>query len=302
MARTDDDFEDDNRPRRPRRPRRRDEVFDDDRPPAGRGKLPVILGIIAGVLFLTCGGVTFAVFYAGNKFKEAVVDKAIDKADDARDRVAVTTSLKQIGLAMHEYSDRNGTLPANSYDAAGKPLLSWRVHILPFIEQQALYSQFRPDEPWDSPLNRTLLARMPKTYATPDEGAGRAPLGTTTYYRGFAMPGAVMETKPGNRNANLNFPGGADRPAGTRFAQVTDGLSNTLLCVEAGEAVEWTKPDDLTWTPDRPVPPLGGNRAKSDVFVALFGDGFVRPLKRRITPDQLKAAVTYAGNEFVTLD
>ena len=79
-------------------------------------------------------------------------------------------NLKQIGLAMHNYHDQHKSFPpAYTVDKAGKPLLSWRVLILPYLEQNALYKEFHLDEPWDSPHNRTLIDRMPPTYRCPSE-------------------------------------------------------------------------------------------------------------------------------------
>ncbi len=78
-------------------------------------------------------------------------------------------NLKQIGLAMHNYESTFGTFPPAyiADKATGKPLLSWRVAILPFLEQDALYKQFHLDEPWDSAHNKTLIARMPPVYRSP---------------------------------------------------------------------------------------------------------------------------------------
>lgn len=159
---------------------------------------------------------------------------------------------------------------------------------MPYLSgEQALFDQFHLDEPWDSPHNRTLLPKMPKTFGTPAEAAGTVPVGTKTYFRGFAAPGAMMEK-------SAPRPG---KPRGPNIPEVKDGLEKTIFCVEAGEAVEWTKPDDLTWTPGQALPALGGHRAKSDVFLALFLDRKVRPLKKSIAPEKMKAAVTYAGND-----
>ena len=78
---------------------------------------------------------------------------AVSAARECRSKNAAgANNLKQIGLAMHNFHDSYGGFPAAySTDKNGKPLLSWRVHILPFVEGQALYRQFKLDEPWDSP-------------------------------------------------------------------------------------------------------------------------------------------------------
>src|SRR5207249_2796575 len=78
-------------------------------------------------------------------------------------RTVSQNNLKQIGLAMHNYHDTYRHFPPQALtDKNGKPLLSWRVAVLPFIEQDNLYRQFKLDEPWDSEHNRKLLERMPK--------------------------------------------------------------------------------------------------------------------------------------------
>src|SRR5262245_25099565 len=74
-------------------------------------------------------------------------------------------NLEQIALAFHNYNDTFGTLPTNVLSKDNTPLLSWRVQILPFVEQDELYKQFTLDEPWDGEHNKALVAKMPKLYA-----------------------------------------------------------------------------------------------------------------------------------------
>jgi len=90
---------------------------------------------------------------------------AVESAREAARRAQCTNNLKQIALAMHEYHDMNNTFPAPAIaDKQGKPLLSWRVAILPYLDQKPLYSKFKLDEPWDGPNNKALLKEMPSTY------------------------------------------------------------------------------------------------------------------------------------------
>ncbi len=70
-------------------------------------------------------------------------------------------NMKQIALACHMYIDSHKRFPTDIVDADGKPLLSWRVAILPYLEQQGLYNQLHLDEPWDSDHNRQVLSSMP---------------------------------------------------------------------------------------------------------------------------------------------
>ena len=133
------------------------------------------------------------------------------------------SNLKEIGIALHNHHDVHRNLPGDITAKDGAPLLSWRVAILPYIEKKELYDQFKLDEPWDSPANKSLIAKMPTTYAAD----GNADTGLTVY-RGFAGPGMYFE--PGKKRT---------------FASFTDGTSNTLAVVEAAEPVIWTKPGGL---------------------------------------------------------
>jgi uncharacterized protein (TIGR03067 family) len=182
--------------------------------------------------------------------KEEPGQKSASRAARSRSQ----NNLKQIALAMHNYVSTYQTFPTPAiYSKDGKPLLSWRVAILPFIEQDKLYKQFHLDEPWDSDHNKTLLAQMPKTYA-PVGGDARDK--ESTFYQVFVGNGTIFEG-----------------PKGIKIADITDGTSNTILVVEAAEAVPWTKPADLPYDDQKPLPKLGG--MLKDVFNAALADGSV---------------------------
>jgi len=147
----------------------------------------------------------------------------------------------QLAAAMRNYQEDNGTLPpAAVFDADGRPLLSWRVLLLPYMEGGHLYRQFKLDEPWDSPHNIKLLDRMPAIYRPPEGSSAAMP--HTTFFRVFVGPGAAFEGRHG-LNTKTDFP---------------DGPGNTLLIVTAAEAVPWTMPAELPYGPDLPLPRLGG--------------------------------------------
>jgi len=187
-------------------------------------------------------------------------------------------NLKQIALAMHSYESANETFPAAAIcDKKGKPLLSWRVAILPYIEQNALYNEFKLDEPWDSEHNKKLLAKMPPTYRLPDA----KPDSTETHYRVFVGKGAAF-----------------DWDKGTKIAQITDGLSNTLMVVTAAQAVPWTKPDELEYNPEKDPSKLIGFVVNGKAQVAMC-DGSVRNLSKLPSKTTLHALITRAGGEVI---
>ncbi len=193
-------------------------------------------------------------------------------------------NLKQIAIAMHGYSDtNNGTMPpAAVCDKKGKPLLSWRVLILPYIEQDKLYKEFKLDEPWDSEHNKKLLAKMPSVYAMPGK---TQPGDTDTYYRVFVGNGAGFDWVRGAR-----FPG-----------DFADGTSNTIMCVTATEAVPWTKPDELAFDPEKDNGKFFGNIVNGRYQIALF-DGSVRSFKKIPSKETVNALITRAGGEVIGSD
>jgi prepilin-type N-terminal cleavage/methylation domain-containing protein len=205
---------------------------------------------------------------------------AVQKVRDAAARSQCMNNLKQIGLGMLNFHDANGAYPAGVYDSTGKVGLSWRVALLPYIEENELYKQFKLNEPWDSPANKPLIARMPRAYTVPGGPPG------FTYYRSFAGPDtAFPPPKPG-------APGTLAK--GLALFGITDGSSNTALVVEAGEPVEWTKPDELVYAPGQPLPKVGG--VFGDGMHVLFGDSSVTFL-RGTDPAKLKAMITARGGE-----
>lgn len=200
------------------------------------------------------------------------------KAEAAAEQAREANNLKQIALAVHIHASKNNRLPGHAiYSADGKtPLLSWRVAILPYVEQKALFNEFKTDEPWDSEHNKKLIPLIPKTYVSkvPAKQHG------WTYYRVFVGGGSLFD----------------QAAQGPRFADVTDGLSNTVMAVEAAESVPWTKPDELVFDPKQPLPKLGAD-PKADRFLAAFGDGSVRSLSKNLAEATLKALITRAGGE-----
>jgi hypothetical protein len=210
--------------------------------------------------------------------------EAVQKMRGAAARAQGQNNLKQLALAMVNYANTmRGRLPAHAiYSKDGKPLLSWRVLILPYIEQQQLYQQFHLNEPWDSEHNKKLLAKMPKVYASPEDE--KTIQEHVTHYQAFIGKGAFFEGKQG-----LRFP-----------AEFVDGTSNTIMFVEASKAVPWTKPEDIPFDPEKPLPELGLPGAS--YFLAAMCDGSVRTISHNIRPQTLRSAITRNGGEVLGPD
>jgi hypothetical protein len=217
----------------------------------------------------------------------ALLLPAVQAAREAARRAQSMNNLKQIALAMHNYHDTYRAFPAPAnYDDDGKPLLSWRVHILPFIEQKTLYDMFKLDEPWDSKHNKELIKHMPMIYQVP--GGLKVDDGKTCY---------LVPT--GDDTA---FPKGTGGSAhGLRLATITDGTSNTIMALEAApeKAVVWTKPEDWEFDPEKPNKGLVGHRPNG--FLAAWCDGSVRFIQKSTRDEVLKAIFTRAGGEVVEL-
>ena len=194
-------------------------------------------------------------------------------------------NLKQIGLAMHNYHATNGSFPpAYTVDKDGKPLLSWRVLILPFLEQEALYKEFHLDEPWDSPHNKPLIERMPTSYVCPSESDRRVDRGKTTYLT--------------PRGKATIFPGSE----GIKLQKITDGTSNTIFIVDApsSRAVTWTKPDDWDVEMNADLKQIFGRHPEGTNFG--FADGSVHFIKDTIDPKTLLNLLTRDGGEVISSD
>jgi prepilin-type processing-associated H-X9-DG protein len=209
---------------------------------------------------------------------------ATQRVQEASARARSQNNLKQIALAMHNYHSVNGALPPHAiYSKDGeRPLLSWRVAILPYIEQQALYQQFKMDEPWDSPNNKPLIARLPEVYVFPDAPPAKEP--GRTYYQIFVGKGAAWE----------------QRPKGFPLTDFTDGTSNTLIIAEAAEPVIWSKPDDLEFDANKPLPKL--SRYNRNGCNVAFADGSVRFIHANIDQAVLKALITRNSGEPINFD
>jgi prepilin-type processing-associated H-X9-DG protein len=236
-------------------------------------------GVAIGGIVLNCVGILFALPML--LIGPALLLPAVQAAREAARRAQCSNNLKQIGLAMHNtVSAENHFPPPAIYDKEGKPLLSWRVKILPYVGQDSLYRKFHLDEPWDSPHNMALVSQMPEVYACPSAPSSNPRTNGETIYQVVVGAHTIF-----------------DDPKGVSLATITDGTSNTLLVCEAARPVPWTKPEDIVLPDD--APPVGIGPAHLGGFNVLFADGSVRLIKKSVDPSVLRAYATRDGNEVI---
>ncbi|HEV3339665.1 MAG TPA: DUF1559 domain-containing protein [Pirellulales bacterium] len=251
-------------------------------PPPPRGSsssAPVLIIVLVCVVvgFFVCGGILLALLLP-----------AVQAAREAARRSQCMNNLQQISLALQNYHDVNGTFPPAYFaDANGKPMHSWRVLILPYLEQKALYDRYHFDEPWDGPNNRQLADLIPPPYRCPLDGTV-APGSTATSYAAITGPGTIF-----------------DGETATRFSSITDGTSNTILVVETTAGINWMEPRDLdinSMTFQINASPAEISSHHPGAAMVGFADGHVSSLPQSVTAQVLRALITRAGNEPITGD
>ncbi len=206
-----------------------------------------------------------------------------------RDAIACMNNLQRIAKALNSYAAEHGTYPTPTVvDSTGKPLYSWRVLILPYLDEAGLHASFNLSEPWDSESNSQLIPRCPEVFISPGVGGIRG-LSETSYVL-LTGTGSIFPT-----SGPLSPP------------QVSDGLSKTLLVVETKNSVhEWSKPFDIDIAqlnsrigatgPNS----IGGNHAEG--ATAAFADGNAAWLPADLPPTILDAVISPNGNEAIPID
>ena len=238
------------------------------------------------------GAIRFAI-----RSGDAEIVKLLDPrvATDVVDRIPCSNRLRLLAAALHNYHDSHDAflLPLYTVDENGKPLHSWRVLLLPYIEQHALYNQIRLDEPWDSPHNSQFHQVLISTYVCPDNPnvAGRL---NCTY---SAISGDVA-----GRNAVAFIPATEPgRLVGNSFAAIRDGLSNTVDIVEVRQPFNWMDPTadmDLETFAKGINKPDGraGSFHERGINIGLF-DGSVQFIMETIDSSILRALGTCSDGE-----
>jgi hypothetical protein len=196
-------------------------------------------------------------------------------------------SLRQLMVAMHNHHDTNRRLPAAySRKEDGTKLLSWRVHLLPFLGEAALHSQFHLDEPWDSEHNKTLISKIPTVFVAPLLGDDAAKKGLTVFVAPIA-PKTIFEGSEG-----------------IPLSKIRDGTSNTLgfLEVDADHAIVWTKPEDLEIDWKEPLKGLKLWKAgKGSVFLTVFCDGEVKAIDDKINHVDMRRLLQKNDGEVIEI-
>lgn len=188
-------------------------------------------------------------------------------------------NLKRIGDAMLAYYRQHGSFPPAAVSRDGNVRFSWRVALLPFLGEHQLYEKYHLDEPWSSSANQEVLRQMPDVYRHVDD----SPTSYRSAYYALTGPGTAF--------------GDGDQVIHLR--DFRDGVSNTILVVESRQGVPWTKPSDIEVRPDAEVPSFGGFDPAG--ALVLLGDTAVTFMPASVAPASLRAFITRAGGERISL-
>ena len=214
-------------------------------------------------------------------FKPFVFDIGANRA--TFDKEASRNNLKQLSVAMLMYYDRYKHYPpAAFYFRRGNTPHSWRVALLPLLGQEDLYKQYNLDEPWDSPNNLKVLENMPDVFRNPTDKADSK----NAAYFALVGSGTMFEEKDVSESK-----------AGTKLQDVKDGTAHTILLVEAKRDIPWTKPEDIAYDPEKPLPELGGYF--DDGFHTVFADGSVHFIPKTISENVMRLLINKADRQRV---
>jgi hypothetical protein len=210
-------------------------------------------------------------------------------------RQTAIANYQKLVKGVHEFCNFYQYYPAGIVGPDNAVGLSWRVQVLPFLGEDALYKEFKLAEPWDSEHNKKLLEKMPAVFASPGKTTSKG----YTFVRTTMGPGGMIRTMPGKNGEPAVAIPPTFKPgftiAGRSVFEITDGTANTILFVEGGEAVPWTKSYELYFPPvtdtlgaragNPELPTLGG--VFGDGFHAMMGDGRVTFYKTGYPAEEL---------------
>jgi hypothetical protein len=236
--------------------------------PAGKGKASSVVAVGLGAIGTAVGALMFIPAHA------RLADAIARSNDDS--------NILKIGYGFLSYDP---TVPGR-FSPYGTSLkgesnrgLSWRVGLLPYIEQDSLYRRFKFTEAWDGPTNQPAALASVRQYLS-----GGDPTDNQTRFRVFVGPGTMFEDSPEWQRNVSTF-------------DIPDGASNTLLVVDTADRVPWAAPQDIPYQPGGPLPALG--HPQRNVIQIVMADGSVRPALKTISPAVLHALITRNGGETI---
>jgi len=237
-----------------------------------------------------------------------VVNQLVTARDAAR-RVASQNHLKQLALAFHNYHDAHGCFPpAAVIGPDGRKWHSWRVLLLPYLEQADLYNQYDFSQPWDSPKNKALAEKVVAVFRDP---AREGPPDGFTDYAAIVGQEAIFRPGVATMKSADDFPACLDSGKKIGLATVTDGTSNTIMfaTVDPARKIPWTKPEDIVFDEDFPgigkptgigaIHPIGDGHCAA---VVSFADGSVQTLADSVDTEIVRKLLTRGGGEVVDRD
>jgi hypothetical protein len=233
--------------------------------------------------------------------------KGKESIENARQREAHSKSvnnLKRILLAMHNFHSVNGHFPpAVVFGPDGKPWHSWRVLILPYLEQSELYNKYDFSQPWDSPTNKTVADTALDIYKDPVYGNSSDPV---THYAAIVGDKAMFRPK-GAQIKDTTRPLDNMKDGSTKIFEITDGTSATLMIVPiaSDRKIPWAKPEDIEFGPNFPELGKPGGIAlpyksldgKGRVAPVAKADGSVMDLKEETPLRIVRSLITISGGE-----
>jgi prepilin-type processing-associated H-X9-DG protein len=251
-------------------------------PPPPRPQVQVVTPVWVIVLVVVGAVVGFFVITG---ILVALLLPAVQAAREAARRATCVNNMKQIGIALMSYHDQYKSFPpAYAADENGQPMHSWRVLILPFLEDAeaaSVYREYKFEEPWNGPNNAKLAARMPPVFSCPSDSLD----GVTSY-------AAVV-------GDDTLWPGAASVP----IRKIVDGTSGTIAVVEtAGPGIPWLEPRDVTVAEAlRGINAQGAQGGFSSYHPGganvLFADGSIHFLNESTPPERIRALLTIGGGE-----
>ena len=196
-----------------------------------------------------------------------------DKIDADALRTQGMNNMRQLGLALLNYESAHGSFPSATMRHESGNEYSWRIAILPYIEENELFLRYRFDEPWNSKHNLEVTSEMPAAFKHP---SNESP--TDTNYFAVVGPGTLFSPE-----------------GGTTFADITDGSMRTVMLVEAVRDSHWAKPGGIPVADALDPKKLGG--FTDGVIHVNMSDGSVRSVSNQITPAMLAALYSTAGGD-----